>query len=152
MYYLTRINICLVFNYNDLIIESNIDEKYHKEKNIDNNNIQKEGENNQKYFNYFSHDTSKKLLRILIATSTMYGSFTLNTKNVNKTHLSQLNLILETFILTNNSYSINLKSVLNPKRFINYFYRIKKIISLAEHISLIQRKKFDEILYTNEAT
>ena len=71
----------------------------------------------------------------------MYGSFTLNTKNVNKTHLSQLNLILETFILTNNSYSINLKSVLNPKRFINYFYRIKKIISLAEHISLIQRKK-----------
>ena len=141
MYYLTRINICLVFNYNDLIIESNIDEKYHKEKNIDNNNIQKEGENNQKYFNYFSHDTSKKLLRILIATSTMYGSFTLNTKNVNKTHLSQLNLILETFILTNNSYSINLKSVLNPKRFINYFYRIKKIISLAEHISLIQRKK-----------
>ena len=141
MYYLTRINICLVFNYNDLKIESYIDEQFEKEKNSNINNMQKEVNNNQHYFNYFSHDTSKKLLRILIATSTMYGNFTLKTKNVNKTHLIQLNLILETFILTNNSYSINLKSILEPKKFIIYFYRIKKIISLIEHNSLIQRKK-----------
>jgi hypothetical protein len=37
MYYLTRINICLVFNYNDLKIESYIDDKFQKERtNFDN--------------------------------------------------------------------------------------------------------------------
>ena len=35
-------------------------------------------ENAQKYFNYYSQETSKKLLRILIITSTAYGLFTMN--------------------------------------------------------------------------
>jgi hypothetical protein len=141
MYYLTRINICLVFNYNDLKIESYIDDKFQKERTNFDNKLHNESDNNQKYFNYYSHETSKKLLRILIATSTMYGSFTLNTKNVNKTHLTQLNLILETYILTNNSYSMNLKSMLNQNKFANYFNRIKKIISLVNSNSHVQRKK-----------
>ena len=139
MYYLTRINICLVFNYNDLKIEMYMDENIMKVK--DNNMVYNEEEGKKKYFNYYSHDTSKKLLRILIATSTMYGSFTLNTKNVNKTHLSQLNLILETYILTNNSYSINLKSLLNPLKFINIFNRIRKIENLSKSNIHIQSKK-----------
>ena len=147
MYYLTRINICLVFNYNDLKIESYMDENFYskgiKEMNLDLNkgDIKKNSPNNKSYFNYYSHETSKKLLRILIATSTMYGSFTLNTKNVNKTHLKQLNLILETYILTNNSYSENLKAILNPEKFVNYFFRIKKLISLVESNKYIERKK-----------
>ena len=136
MYYLTRINICLVFNYNDLKIESYMDENI-KDSNIDSN----DGQNKEKYFNYYSHETSKKLLRILIATSIMYGSFTLNTKNVNKTHLRQLNLILETYILTNNSYSVNLKNLLNPEIFKNHHNRIRKIESLVESIKHIQNKK-----------
>ena len=139
MYYLTRINICLVFNYNDLKIESYMDENISKVKDNSLVNIEEEGK--KKYFNYYSHETSKKLLRILIATSTMYGSFTLNTKNVNKTHLTQLNLLLETYILTNNSYSINLKSLLSPQKFINNYNRIRKIESLAKSISYIQNKK-----------
>ena len=142
MYYLTRINICLVFNYNDLNIEAYMDINFNSKDNDSNNNkIDINKDNNKSYFNYYSHETSKKLLRILIATSTMYGNFTLNTKNVNKTHLSQLNLILETFILTNNSYSINLKSMLNPDKFINYFFRIKKLISLVDSVSYIVKKK-----------
>ena len=135
MYYLTRINICLVFNYNDLQIESYMDEQILNIKEINT------GEQEQKYFNYYSHETSKKLLRILIATSTMYGSFTLNTKSVNKTHLSQLNLILETYILTNNSYSINLKLMLKPDKFFNNFKRIGKIETLVDSIKYIQKKK-----------
>lgn len=138
MYYLTRINICLVFNYNDLIIES-----YFENNNAntvdaaENFNF----ENAQKYFNYYSQETSKKLLRILIITSTAYGLFTMNDeKNKSKEQLNQLNILLETFVLTNNVYSINLKSI-SSRSFKIYFYRNEKIKALVELTNAIKRKK-----------
>ena len=143
MYYLMRINICLVFNYNDLIIEINL------ENNNKNNNIKLNDDinsnyhiflNKEKYFNYYSHETSKKLLRILIITSTIYGIFTMNYENTNKEHLSQLNILLETFILRNNVYSINLKSI-TQNSFKIYFNRKKKIKSLINLTNLIKKKK-----------
>ena len=136
MSYITRINICLVFNYNDLKIENYLDNHIGNK-----NKSNSENDDKEKYFNYFTHETSKKLLRILIATSTMYGSFTLNSKEINKVHLKATNLILETYILTNNSYSLNLKSMLNPEIFKNYFFRMNKIVQLIELNNSVQKKK-----------
>ena len=141
MYYLTRINICLVFNYNDLIIEKNFESQGYKNgidniNTVENYNI----EIKEKYFNYYSHETSKKLLRLLIITSTIYGTFTMNTEKVNKEHLNQLNILLETFILTNNVYSINFKSI-NLKSYKLYYNRILKIESLVNLTNLMKKKK-----------
>ena len=141
MYYLTRINICLVFNYNDLIIEKNFESQGYKNgidniNTVENYNI----EIKEKYFNYYSHETSKKLLRLLIITSTIYGTFTLNTEKVNKEHLNQLNILLETFILTNNVYSINFKSI-DLKSYKIYYNRIQKIESLVNLTNLMKKKK-----------
>ena len=112
MYYLTRINICLLFNYNDLIIESSLENNNNQfNDKININEKDNLSENRQNKFNYYSHEISKKLLRILIITSTMYGTFTMNNENINKEHLKTLNILLETYILTNNVYSIHLKSI-----------------------------------------
>ena len=140
MYYLTRINICLIFNYNDLIIENYFDnnKNINSQINIDENF--KFNDNKEKYFNYYNQETSKKLLRILIITSTVYGTFTMNDEKVNKEHLKQLNLLLETFILTSNVYSMNLKSI-KQKSFKLYFNRIQKIKSLINLSDSIKKKK-----------
>ena len=138
MYYLTRINICLVFNYNDLIIENHLNTDVNA--NLNNKGNFKSLEDKLTCFNYYNHETSKKLLRILIITSTVYGTFTMNNININKEHLNQLNILLETYILTNNVYSINLKSI-TPTNFKIYFNRTQKIKSLVNLTSLIKKKK-----------
>ena len=141
MYYLTRINICLLFNYNDLIIESSLENNNNQiNDKININEKDNSSENRQKQFNYYSHDISKKLLRILIITSTMYGIFTMNNENINKEHLKTLNILLETYILTNNVYSIHLKSV-TAKSFNIYYTRMLKIKRLVNLTNLVKKKK-----------
>ena len=142
MYYLTRINICLLFNYNDLIIENNLENKKNNNSNdkIDIKENYNYLEDNQKHFNYYSHETSKKLLRILTITSTVYGTFTMNNENINKDHLKQLNILLETFILTNNVYSNNLKSI-TDRSFKIYYNRNQKIKALVTLTSSVKKKK-----------
>ena len=150
MYYLTRINICLLFNYNDLIIESNLESnnnQFNDKKNVNKNyNL---SENRQNYFNYYNHETSNKLLRILILTSTVYGTFTMNNKNINKDHLKQLNILLETYILTNNVYSIHLKSV-TVKSFNIYYNRNLKIKRLVHITNLVRKKKVFQTQIKND--
>jgi vacuolar-type H+-ATPase subunit I/STV1 len=61
-------------------------------------------------------------------------------KNKNKEQLNQLNILLETFVLTNNVYSINLKSI-SSRSFKIYFNRNEKIKALVELTNSIKRKK-----------
>ena len=140
MYYLTRINICLVFNYNDLIIENYLDNQKNINNDINMNRNIKFKENEENYFNYYNHEIAKKLLRLLIITSTVYGTFTMNNEKVNKEHLKQLNILLETFILNNNVYSANLKKI-KQTTFKLYYNRIQKIKSLIDLTSSIKKKK-----------
>ena len=64
----------------------------------------------------------------------------MNNVNINKEHLNQLNILLETYILTNNVYSINMKSITQTD-FLFHYNRIQKIKSLVNMTSLIKKKK-----------
>ena len=122
MNYITKINCAIVFNYNDLVLEQII---FHKSKKY-----------NEYTFLHYQNDFSKKIIRILIITSIIYGSFTINSQDKDKEYLSFLNNLIEIALLTNNIYFRRLNEV-SFESFTNFYKRVDKIKQLEQSVNYV---------------
>jgi hypothetical protein len=134
MNYITKINCAIVFGYNDLVFEEIL---FKKQQQIKGHN-----------FIHFNSEFSKKVIRIIIISSLVYGSFNLNinndNNNVDKEYLCFLNNLLEVLIKTNNIYFRRLNEI-NFETFVCFYKRYLKINDLENQINLIKQVQSPEI-------
>ena len=134
MNYITKINCAIVFGYNDLVFEEIL---FKKQQQIKEHN-----------FIHFNSEFSKKVIRIIIISSLVYGSFNLNINNdnndIDKEYLCFLNNLLEVLIKTNNIYFRRLNEI-NFETFVCFYKRYLKINDLENQINLIKQVQSPEI-------